>query len=146
MKTPDSAPPLPLSQLACDILKEWKREQGSESPFVSPSPQSPGKPTRSVKRAWRAAEKQAGVPNFPVYNLLRVFCTRLSCVAPDAVVQRAMRHSSPEMKRHYQPGMVNPVHKSIERANQRSFQGKQKLLCSCYGEAMTEKEVTQASW
>jgi len=34
-----------------------------------------------------------------------VFCTRLSWVAPDAVVQRAMRHSSPETKRHYQLGM-----------------------------------------
>jgi hypothetical protein len=38
-----------------------------------------------------------------------VFCTRLSWVAPDAVVQRAMRHSSPETKRHYQLGMVEQV-------------------------------------
>ena len=68
VKTPDSAQLLPLSQLARDILKEWKKEQGSESPFVFPSPQSPGKPIRSVKRAWRAALKKAGVPYFPIYN------------------------------------------------------------------------------
>ena len=34
VKTSDSAQPLPLSRLACDVLKEWKKEQGSESPFV----------------------------------------------------------------------------------------------------------------
>jgi integrase len=90
-----------LSRLACDVLKEWKKEQGSESLFVFPSPRAPGKPIRTVKRAWRTALKKAGVPYFPIYNLRRVFCTRLSWVAPDAVVQRAMRHSSPKTKRHY---------------------------------------------
>jgi integrase len=53
--------PLPLSRLACDVLKEWKKEQPSESPFVFPSPRSPGKPIHSVKRAWRTALKNAGV-------------------------------------------------------------------------------------
>src|SRR6516165_264654 len=31
LKTTDSAQPLPLSRLACDVLKEWKKEQDSES-------------------------------------------------------------------------------------------------------------------
>jgi integrase len=141
VKTPDSAQPLPLSQLARDVLKEWKKEQRSESPFVFPSPQSPGKPIRSVKRAWRAALKKAGVLYFPIYNLRHVFCTRLSWVAADAVVQRAMRHSSPETKRHYQLGMVDQVRKSIERANQRAYQGKQKLLRFYYVSPGTEKEA-----
>ena len=101
VKTTDSAQPLPLSRLACDVLKEWKKEQGSESLYVFPSPRSPGKPIRSVKRAWRTALEKAGVSYFPMYNLRHVFCTRLSWVAADAVVQRAMRHSSPETKRHY---------------------------------------------
>lgn len=144
VKTPDSAQPLPLSQLARDVLKEWKKEQRSESPFVFPSPQSPGKPIRSVKRAWRAALKKAGVPYFPIYNLRHVFCTRLSWVAADAVVQRAMRHSSPETKRHYQLGMVDQVRKSIERANQRAYQGKQKLLRFYYVSPATEKETANA--
>jgi integrase len=144
VKTPDSAQPLPLSQLARDVLKEWKKEQGSESPFVFPSPQSPGKPIRSVKRAWRAALKKAGVPYFPIYNLRHVFCTRLSWVAADAVVQRAMRHSSPETKRHYQLGMVDQVRKSIERANQQAYRGKQKLLRFYYVSPATEKETAKA--
>jgi integrase len=145
LKTTDSAQPLPLSRLACDVLKEWKKEQSSESQYVFPSPRKSGKPIRSVKRAWRTALKKAGVPYFPIYNLRHVFCTRLSWVAPDAVVQRAMRHSSPETKRHYQLGMVDQVREGIERANERAYQGDDKVLRFYYGEMKTEKEAVQAS-
>lgn len=145
VKTTDSAQPLPLSRLACDVLKEWKKEQGSESPFVFPSPRSPGKPIRNVRRAWRTALKKAGVPYFPIYNLRHVFCTRLSWVAPDAVVQRAMRHSSPETKRHYQLGMVNQVREGIEQANKQAYQGKQKVLRFYYGKTTSEKRAVQTS-
>jgi integrase len=100
--------PLPLSRLACDVLKEWKKEQGSESLYVFPSPRNPGKPTRSVKRAWRTALEKVAGSYFPIHNLRHVFCTRLSLVAPDAVVQRAMRNSSPETRRHYQLGIGGP--------------------------------------
>ena len=144
VKTTDSAQPLPLSRLACDVLKEWKKELDSESPHVFPSPRSPGKPIRSVKHAWRTALKNAGVPYFPIYNLRHVFCTRLSWVAPDAVVQRAMRHSSPETKRHYQLGMVDQVRTGIEQANERAYQGKQKLLRFYYVSPKAEKEAAEA--
>jgi integrase len=65
--------------------------------------------------------KRAGVPTFPIYNLRHVFCTRLSEVAPDAVVQRAMRHTSPETKRHCQLGMADQVRKAVEKANKRLY-------------------------
>jgi len=145
VKTSDSAQPLPLSRLACDVLKVWKQEQSSESPYVFPSPRKPGKPIGSVKRAWRTALKKAGVPYFPIYNLRHVFCTRLSWVAPDAVLQRAMRHSSPETKRHYQLGMVNEVRKGIEEANERAYEGKQKVLRFYYGRNKLEKGAADIS-
>lgn len=144
VKTTDSAQPLPLSQLACDVLKEWKKEQSSDSPYVFPSPRNPGKPLRSVKRAWRTALKNAGVPYFPIYNLRHVFCTRLSWVAPDAVVQRAMRHSSPETKCHYQLGMVDQVREGIERANEKTYQN-QKILRFYYGRVKPEKGAAQTT-
>jgi hypothetical protein len=56
-----------------------------------------------------------------------VFCTRLSWVAPDAVVQRAMRHSSPETKRVYQLGLVHQVREHMERANEKAYQGREAL-------------------
>jgi hypothetical protein len=42
-------------------------------------------------------------------------------VAPDAVIQPAMRHTSPETKRRYQLGMVEQVREAMERANQRVY-------------------------
>ena len=144
VKTTDSSQPLPLSQLACDVLKEWKKEQGSEGQYVFPSSHCPGKPIRSVRRAWRTSLDKAGVSYFPIYNLRHVFCTRLSWVAPDAVVQRAMRHSSPETKRHYQLGMVDQVREGIEQANKKAYQG-QNVLRFYYGTSKAEKEAAEAS-
>lgn len=144
VKTTDSAQPLPLSRLACDVLKEWKKEQSSDSPYLFPSPRKPGKPIRSVKRAWRTALDKAGVSYFPIYNLRHVFCTRLSWVAPDAVVQRAMRHSSPETKRHYQLGMVDQVREGIEQANKQAYQDP-KVLRFYYGRVKSEKGAAQTS-
>jgi hypothetical protein len=82
------------------------------------------------------------MPYFPIYNLRHVFCTRLSWVAPDAVVQRAMRHSSPETKRHYQLGMVDQVREGIERANEKTYQN-QKILRFYYGWVKPEKGAAQ---
>src|SRR5712672_3278896 len=63
----------------------------------------------------------------PTFNLRRVFCTRLSWVAPDAIVQRAMRHSSPETKRRYQLGIIHQVREHLERANEKAYQGRDPL-------------------
>ena len=117
----------PITTLACQVLRRWKAELGSTSPYVFPNPTDRTKPIRSVKRAWRTALKTAGVPYLPIYHLRHVFCTRLSWVAPDSVVQRAMRHSSPETKQRYQLGMVEQVRENMERANRRVYQGTQVL-------------------
>jgi integrase len=95
--------------------------------FLFPSPRDSNKPIGSVKKAWRTTLKRAGVSYFPIYNLRHVFCTRLSWVAPDAVVQRAMRHSSPETKRVYQLGLVHQVREHLERANDKAYQGRDAL-------------------
>jgi integrase len=70
---------------------------------------------------WRSTLRRAGVPHFPIYNLRHAFCTRLSWVAPDAVIERAMRHTSPETKRIYQLSMVEQVREAMEKANQRVY-------------------------
>jgi integrase len=144
VKTTGSAQPLPLSRLACDVLKEWKSKRVLESPYVFPSSRKPGEPVGSVKGAWRSALKKAGVPYFPIYNLRHVFCTRLSWVAPDAVVQRAMRHSSPETKRHYQLGMVDQVRQGIEKANEEAYRDP-KLLRFHYVSEKPKKQAAKAS-
>jgi hypothetical protein len=45
----------------------------------------------------------------------------LSGVAADAVVQRAMRHTSPETKRRYQLGMTDQVRQAMEKSNKKAY-------------------------
>jgi integrase-like protein len=116
-----------LTRQACELLREWKNEQGQKCPFLFPSPRDSNKPIGTVKKVWRTTLKRAGVSYFPIYNLRHVFYTRLSWVAPDAVVQRAMRHSSPETKRVYQLGLVHQVREHMERANDKAYQGREAL-------------------
>ena len=125
---------------ACEVLREWRKEQGSQSPYIFPSPHDASKPIRSVKRAWRTALTKADVPYFPIYNLRHVFCTRLSWVAPDAIVQRAMRHSSPDTKRRYQLGLIHQVLEHLERANEKTYQGRDPLH---FRDSRVPAEVTQ---
>ncbi len=139
VKTPGSSEPVPLSEYACDVLRAWKKEQTAKSAFVFPSPNRPDQPISTVKTAWKATLRRAGVPHFPIYNLRHVFCTRLSGVAPDAVVQRAMRHTSPETKRHYQLGMADQVRQAMEKSNKKAY-GRGKLLHFYYSGPDTKKE------
>ena len=143
VKTKDSEQPVPLTRLAGDVLREWRKLQTSESPFVFPSPRNPGKPIGTVKTAWKASLRRAGVSYFPIYNLRHVFCTRLSWVAPDAVVQHAMRHSSPETKRVYQLGLTEQVREHLERVNQKTYQERDPLQIRDSGSRGEEEQRTE---
>jgi len=138
-KTEGSSEPVPLTGLAHDVLLSWKKEQVGKGPFLFPSPVIPDKPITSVRKAWKTTLKNAKVAYFPIYHLRYVFCTRLSWVAPDAVVQRAMRHSSPETKRHYQLGMVEQVRQNIEKANEKVY-GRREVLHSYDSPPAAKKE------
>ena len=127
VKTEGSTEPIPLSDFACAVLPAWKKESDSSKPYLFPSPKNSDRPISTVKTAWKGVLKRAGVPHFPIYTLRHVFCTRLSQVAPDAVVQRAMRHTSPETKRRYQLGMAEHVRQAVEKANKRAY-GRNRVL------------------
>jgi integrase len=140
VKTPGSAEPVPLSEYACEVLQAWNKAQASKSPFVFPSPHLPDQPISTVKTAWKATLRRAGVPHFPIYNLRHVFCTRLSGVAADAVVQRAMRHTSPETKRRYQLGMADQVRQAVEKSNEKAYGRKKVLRIMTFGPMRKRKE------
>ena len=127
VKTPGSAEPVPLSEYACEVLQACDKEQDRRSPFVFPSPHRPGQPISTVKTAWKATLKRPAVPHFPTYNLRHVFCTRLSGVAADAVVQRAVRHTSLETERRYQLGLTDQVRQAVEKANKKAYEPKRVL-------------------
>ena len=52
---------------------------------------------------------------------------QMTALDSDAVVQRAMRHTSPETKRHYQLGMAEQVRNAVDKANKRLY-GKPQAL------------------
>ncbi|MFZ1976131.1 MAG: hypothetical protein WAU89_25035 [Candidatus Acidiferrales bacterium] len=60
--------------------------------------------------------------------------------APDAVVQRAMRHTSPETKLHYQLGMADQVRNAADKANKRLY-GKRVALHFRGSQAAKSEEV-----
>ena len=108
-----------------------------------PEPEIPRSAHSTVKTAQTSTLKRAGVPHFSIYTLRHVFCTRLSAVAPDAVVQRAMRHTSPETKRIYQLGMTVQVREAVEKSNEKAY-GKKRLLRFYDVLPVSEKEENEA--
>jgi hypothetical protein len=142
-KTEGSSGPVPLMGLAHDVLFRWKKEQGGKRPFHFPSAVKPDQPISTVKTACKTTLKHAGVAHFPIYHLRHVFCKHLNWVVPDAVVQRAMRHWSPETKRHYQLGMVEQVRQNLEKANEKVY-GKGTVLRFYDGQpaARNDQEIT----
>jgi integrase len=90
LKTSESAQPVQLTRQACELLHEWKNEQGAKSPFLFPSPRDFNRPIGSVKKAWRTALKRSGVSYFPIYNLPCILhATELCCSRRS----RATRHA-----------------------------------------------------
>jgi hypothetical protein len=67
----------------------------------------------------------------------------LRTTAPDAVVQRAMRHTSPETKRRYQLGMAEQLRRAVEKANTRLY-GRRKVLHLHDSRVQTEEEASTA--
>ncbi len=121
VKTPGSTEPISLSHYACDVLQAWKLKSSPVGECVFPGPVNPGRPISTVKNGLASNARRAGVAAFPIYNLRHVFCTRLSEVAADAVVQRAMRHTGPETKPPYQLGMAEQVRQAVEKTNKRLY-------------------------
>jgi integrase len=143
VKPPGSAEPIALSQYARDVLQAWKKEQASSSEYVFLSPVLANRSISTAKAAWKTTLQRAGVRAFPIYKLRHVFCTRLSEAAPDAVVQRAMRHTSPETKRHYQLGMADQVRNAVDKSNKRLY-GKRAALHFRDSQAPKSEEVKVA--
>ena len=67
----------------------------------------------------------------------------LDCVAADAVVQRAMRHTSLETKRRYQLGMTDQARQAVEKANEKAY-GRKKVLRFYDGRPDAKKEGAKA--
>jgi len=84
------AGPEVLIRLRLRCITGMEEDIGFSESLHLPEPEIPRSAHSTVKTARTSTLKRAGVPHFSIYTLRHVFCTRLSAVAPDAVVQRAI--------------------------------------------------------
>ena len=119
--TAGSTEPVPLSELACSTLLAWKKEQGSKIPFVFPSPRFPDRPISTVKTILDGHAQEGRRTALSDLQPAACLLHSLERIASDAVVQRAMRHTSPETKRRYQLGMADQVREAVEKSNKTAY-------------------------
>ena len=98
-----------------------ERTNPSGESIYFPKPKAFRPANSKCEEGWAKTLEDAKVGYFPIYQLRHAFCTRVSKVASDAVVTKAMRHSSAETKRRYQLGMVEEVREAMNLANTEAF-------------------------
>jgi hypothetical protein len=62
---------IPLRPFAAEIVRRQLAAREGDCAWVFPSPTDPGKPVDSVRRAWAAAKRAAGLPGHIVIHSLR---------------------------------------------------------------------------
>jgi len=86
---------------------------------------------RSQKHLVRLRDLPGPIAEFHLTWLARQFAITRKYItespAADAVVQHAMRHSSPETKRFYQLGLAHQVREHLERVNQKTHEERDAL-------------------
>ena len=99
----------------------WLR-QGTEGPWVFPSPKCPGEHVSDVKHSFSRAVKLAGIPHFTMHCLRHTFCTRLADAGvPLPVIQELAGHASILMTRRY----THPANELKQKAVELLLQGRQ---------------------
>jgi integrase len=119
-------------------LQKWRTMLGPEfSEYVFANPQQPETHLGSVRRAWPAALKAAGLEYFWLYDLRHTFASRLTAagVSPLFVAQ-IMGHSSPNILQTYAKAIDEFRRSAIAKLE--SFREAQ----SAESVAQKEKDVT----
>jgi len=98
-----------------------------------------------VRKAWVKTLRNAKLDYFPLYQLRHAFCTRESKVASDAVVTKALRHSSVETKRRYQLGMVEEVRKAMNLAKAETYGELENHILSTVTSPLTKDSKEEAA-
>ena len=102
-KTPSGRAEITLTDLAAEAFRD-QMELAGPSPWVFPSDESGSGHLVTVKKAWRATLKRAGVRYFRIYDLPSTYGTRLSAggVADEWVTQMLRQSDSKVFKKYSQ--------------------------------------------
>ncbi len=94
---------LPINSVAVDVLMAWKKQtaNAAENALIFPSPISGGI-LSSVKRAWAAVLKEAGIENFRWHDMRHDFASQLVMQGVDLnVVRELLGHADMKMTMRY---------------------------------------------
>jgi integrase len=91
---------IPLNKTAVDILKRWRKQEGSEGPvFKHPAT---GERLNKAHRAWKKLMKDAEIEDFRFHDLRHDFASQLVMKGqPLYVVKELLGHGSIEMTERY---------------------------------------------
>jgi integrase len=120
-KTTSGIADMPMSPRAREAFESQLRESEG-SPYLFPSPTESRLPhLTTVKRAWAATLRRAGVPHFTLYELRHTFATRLSAGGvADHFVTQMLRQGDAAVFKRYSQAKLNMMREALEKLDRRA--------------------------
>jgi integrase len=119
-KTPSGISELPLSEFALEAFRNQIAIAG-RGEFLFPSDQTPTKPVKSAKTAWRNTLRRAGIRYFRIYDLRSTYATRLSAGGvTDEWVTQMLRQGDAQVFKKYSQMKLQMKREALEKLNRRA--------------------------
>ncbi len=121
-KTPSGIGDMPMTEPAWAAFKA-QMEEASESDYLFPPRTGcTEKPhLTSLRKAWEATLKRAGVPYFPLYELRHTFATRLSAGGvADHFVSQMLRQGDAGVFKRYSQAKFNMMREALGRLDRKA--------------------------
>lgn len=121
-KTPSGIGDMPMTRSARQAFRaQIKETPGSEYLFPSAKERARKPYIMSLKTAWAATLKRAGVPYFPLYHLRHTFASRLSAGGvSDHFVTLMLRQGDAEVFKRYSQAKLNMMREALARLDRRA--------------------------
>lgn len=92
---------VPLSGIACDLLREWRAGSPADAAHLFPG-DARGKPLQEIKRAWRSICRDAGLAEVRIHDLRHTYASHLvSSGLSLPIVGRLLGHTQAQTTQRY---------------------------------------------
>jgi integrase len=121
-KTPNGEGDMPMTPAALGAFQAQRDETpGSEYLFPTPTRTAIKPYITTLKKAWKATLRKAGVPYFPLYELRHTFATRLGAGGvADHFVTQMLRQGDAGVFKRYSHAKLNMMREALDRLDRRA--------------------------
>ncbi|MBF0169326.1 MAG: tyrosine-type recombinase/integrase [Alphaproteobacteria bacterium] len=106
---------VPLSEVALDLLKAWKDQNGEASPYLFPNRHT-GQPLTDIKKFWSSVCEEAGLSEVRLHDLRHTYASHLvSSGLSLAIVGRLLGHTQAQTTQRYAHLADDPLREATER-------------------------------